>query len=82
MLQQNYVGHRRDTGEALPFPVEWSNPDDAERTWRWDAEHNPFPLTPLSQEFNRGMGGPAMAAESLGADPRPPMAGISANGYR
>ena len=82
MLQQHYIGHRRDTGEEVAFPVVWTNAGDAGRTWRWDAEHNPFPLTPLSQEFSRGMGGPAMAAESLGAAPAAPMAGVSANGYR
>jgi phosphohistidine swiveling domain-containing protein len=82
MLQQNYIGHRRDTGEEVAFPVVWTNAGDAERTWRWDAEHNPFPLTPLSQEFSRGMGSPSMAAESLGAAPAAPMAGVSANGYR
>ncbi len=82
MLQQNYIGHRRDTGEEVAFPVDWQSAADAERTWRWDAEHNPFPLTPLSQEFSRGMGSPTLAAESLGAAPAPPMAGVSANGYR
>ena len=82
MLQQDFIGHRRDTGEEVAFPVVWPHAGDAERTWRWDAEHNPFPLTPLSQEFSRGMSGPAMAAESLGVAPAAPMAGVAANGYR
>src|SRR5438552_3739874 len=64
MLKQNYLGHRRDTGEAVDFPVTWQEANDAERVWRWDAEHSPFPLTPLAQEFTRGFGGPAIALES------------------
>ena len=82
LFQQNFIGHRRDTGEAVAFPVVWPNKGDAERTWRWDAEHNPFPLTPLSQEFSRAMGGAATAAEWLGAASGVRMAGVSANGYR
>jgi len=81
MLQENFIGHRRDTGEEVAFPVVWPNAADAERTWRWDAEHSPFPLTPLSGELSRGMGGAALAAESLGAAAAAPMAGPAANGY-
>ncbi len=81
MLQENFIGHRRDTGEEVAFPVVWPNAADSERTWRWDAEHTPFPLTPLSGELSRGMGGAAMAAESLGAAAAAPMAGPAANGY-
>ena len=82
MVQENFVGQRRDSGEDVVFPVEFSNADDASKNWRWDAEHSPFPLTPLAQEFGRGMGGPAMAAESLGAAPAPPPGRVIANGYR
>ena len=81
-LHQDFIGHRRDTGEEVAFPVLWPNADDAERAWRWDSEHNPFPLTPLSQEFSRGMGSIAIAAESLGAAPGAPRPSVAANGYR
>jgi pyruvate,water dikinase len=83
MLQQTYTAHRRDTGAEVPFPVTWHNAGDADRSWRWDAEHSPFPVTPFSQEFSRGMGGPVVAIEALGgeapgAQSPPPLA----NGYR
>ncbi len=82
MVQKNFIGTLRDTGEEVAFPVEFSNAADAEQPWRWDAEHSPFPLTPLSQEFGRGMGGPAIALASLGATPAPPPGRVVANGYR
>ena len=64
-----FVGRRRDTGEAVEFPVDWPSPEDAERAWRWDAEHFPFPLTPLSHDF-----GPF-------ADGTMPVRPLEANGY-
>ena len=33
---------------ARDFPVEWRDPEDAQRTWFQDSEHFPYPLTPLS----------------------------------
>ncbi len=82
MVQQNFIAHRRDTGEEVEFPVVWSDAAAAERNWRWDAEHSPFPLTPLSQEFSKGGSAFASAAESLGAEPVPQMGSVAANGYR
>src|SRR5437773_4161830 len=82
MLEETYTGHWRDTGEAVPFPVQWPNATDAQRAWHWDAEHSPFPLTPLSQEFNKGMVGPSIAVESPGAAGPPPNPRPDANGYR
>lgn len=83
MLEQTYIARRRDTGAEVPFPVTWRDPADADRTWRWDAEHSPFPLTPLSQEFGRGMGGPAVALAALGGEASPNGSPPpSANGYR
>jgi pyruvate,water dikinase len=49
-----FQAHRRDSDEVVEFTVEWANPDDANLVWRWDAEHNPFPLSPLSANFSRG----------------------------
>src|SRR5688572_30482932 len=83
MLESIYIAHRRDTGVEVPFPVTWHNASDPVSAWRWDAEHSPFPLTPFSQEFSRGMRGPVVALEALGGEALesgspPPMA----NGYR
>ncbi len=82
MVQQNFIGNRRDTGEKVEFPVVWSDAAAAQLTWRWDAEHSPFPLTPLSQEFSKGGGAFASAAQSLGAEPMPQMGSVAAHGYR
>jgi phosphohistidine swiveling domain-containing protein len=82
MLEENYTGHRRDTGEAVAFPVTWPDAEDAQRTWRWDAEHNPFPLTDLSEEFSRRAWGPAIAVQPLGGSAPGPTTGLVAHGYR
>ena len=72
-----YTAHRRDTGEPIDFPVEWSQPDDAQQVWRWDAEHNAFPITPLSAAFaDRSPAGPGARG---GTRPR---SGINVHGYR
>ena len=72
-----FQAHRRNSGEIVEFTVDWPSPDDALQSWRWDADHNPFPATPLSVEFSRGSPeGPA----------RLPRAGvrqsINVHGYR
>jgi pyruvate,water dikinase len=82
MLTQDYTAHQRETGETVAFPVTWPDAEDANRLWRWDAEHTPFPLTPLSQEFRRGPGGPPVAVESLGGVVAPGRPSPEANGYR
>ena len=33
------------------FPISWSDPSDAERSWRRDDMHSPFYLVPLSQDY-------------------------------
>ena len=33
------------------FPIMWSDPSDAERSWRRDEMHSPFCLVPLSQDY-------------------------------
>lgn len=42
----------RQPGEPITppvdFPVEWDDPADALRSWRWERWHTPDPITPLS----------------------------------
>ena len=38
--------------DGTDFPVDWDDPRDADRTWAWEAEHYPRPLTPLSVDFS------------------------------
>jgi pyruvate,water dikinase len=67
---------------APPFPVEWSDPADAEKSWFRDAMHFPEPLTPLTVSlltgtFNEGV---RRACDELSM----PMGGLvygSFNGY-
>ena len=37
--------------DGSDFPVEWEDPGDAQSSWRWNDEHWPNPLTPLSTDF-------------------------------
>ena len=55
---------------ARDFPVEWRDPEDAERTWFWDSEHFPHPLTPLSIDV--GEVWIQATNDSLGFSPNPP----------
>jgi pyruvate,water dikinase len=82
MHSETYTGYLRDSGEPVPFPVVWADAEHAKRTWRWDAEHQPFPLTPLSQEFRPGTGGPSLAISSFGGVVPPGVPGPAAQGYR
>jgi len=39
--------------QSAPEPaVDWADAADADQTWDWDAQHYPYPLTPLSMDFN------------------------------
>jgi rifampicin phosphotransferase len=38
-------------GLSAEFPVEFSDPSDAEFTWEWDDMHMPFAVTPLSGDW-------------------------------
>ncbi len=80
-MQETYTGYRRDNGEPVEFPIDWPTSEDSERTWRWDAEHNAFPLTPLSSSFGSGAAGMARALLALGGEVRPG-ASVQAHGYR
>jgi len=76
-MLDNYVAYRRDTGEAIDFPVEWAQPEDAQQVWRWNGDHNPYPVTQLSAAFaSRSPVGPGAASGSR------PRAGIDVHGYR
>ena len=77
-MQEVYTAHRRDTGEPVEFPVEWPSEDDAKLAWRWDAEHNAFPLTPMSAAVS-GRAGQQMAMRALGGEWRG--RGVTANGF-
>jgi pyruvate,water dikinase len=49
------------TTKAAAFPVVWDDPADAEKTWHYNPEHMPLPLSPLAFElalapFLRGFG--------------------------
>ena len=33
------------------FHIEWECPADVELTWYWNAEHTPYPMTPLSMDL-------------------------------
>src|SRR5713101_3466349 len=33
--------------DGTDFPVSWEQPEDVQATWRWDQEHEPYPLKPL-----------------------------------
>ena len=80
-MQETYTAYRRDTGAPVEFPVDWPNPEDAERNWRWDAEHNAFPLTPLSAGFGAGAAGMERALLALRGEVRPG-GSIQTHGYR
>jgi phosphohistidine swiveling domain-containing protein len=77
-MRELYTAHRRDSGEAIEFPVEWPSENDAKLAWRWDAEHNAFPLTPMSSDVS-GRAGMEMAMRALGGEFRP--RSITANGF-
>ena len=36
---------------ALDFPLDWSDPSDADLTWRHDDMHTPFCMAPLSWDY-------------------------------
>ena len=36
---------------TLEFPVDWEDPSDAERPWRFERWHSPRPITPLAFDF-------------------------------
>ena len=40
-----------NTSAPEDFPIAWSDPSDAERSWRRDEMHSPFYLVPLSQDY-------------------------------
>lgn len=49
------------TTDIAAFPVVWDDPADAEKTWHYNPEHMPLPLSPLAFElalapFLRGFG--------------------------
>ena len=76
-MADTYKAHRRDNDEAVEFSVEWETPEDSLLVWRWDAEHNPFPVTPLSADFSgRSPNGPARIREGR------PRQSINIHGYR
>jgi phosphohistidine swiveling domain-containing protein len=72
-LEEIYTAYRRDTGEAVPFAIEWPTAEQAEQTWSWDPQHNPFPTTPFSASF--GQRGPMAPVGGGGGN-------IVAHGYR
>jgi pyruvate,water dikinase len=82
MLTETYTGHLRDSGKPVDFPVAWTDAEYRNRTWRWDAEHSPFPLTPLSQQFRPGTGGFVLAISALGGVVPPSIPAPAAQGYR
>jgi pyruvate,water dikinase len=47
-MREVYVAHRSNSGEPVDFPVEWPRDEDAEQQWRWDSEHNPYPVSRLA----------------------------------
>ena len=81
MPGEMFTAHRRDTGEAVEFAVDWPEVADSKSTWRWDAEHNAFPPTPLSIDLGNGRLGISRALVALGGEP-PSDRGVSVNGYR
>lgn len=36
---------------ASEFPINWSDPSDADKTWEWDDMHMPTCLTPLAGDY-------------------------------
>ncbi len=81
MQEETFTAHRRDTGEEVEFVVGWPEADDSKLIWRWDAEHNAFPATPLSVDLGGGRLGIARALIAMGGEP-PPDRGVSVHGYR
>jgi pyruvate,water dikinase len=77
-----YVGHRRDTGEPVDFPVEWRNEEQAKQLWRWDAEHGPLPLTPLAGDVLHRAPGMDSATISLGGEARGGGGNMLIHGFR
>jgi pyruvate,water dikinase len=66
------------TTEAREFPVDWRQPEDAEKLWLWDGMHCPRPLTPLSTDFATAVMLSQRPPLSTGREPPPPM---FVNGY-
>lgn len=48
-----YTAYKRSDGSAVPFPVEWVDPDDAKLVWRWASDHYPLATTPLAVDLNK-----------------------------
>lgn len=45
LVQARYAPRSADAAE--PFPLIWRDEALANQSWRWDAEHNPDPLSPI-----------------------------------
>jgi pyruvate,water dikinase len=62
------------------FPVTWDHPEDADRYWITDLQHNAYPQVPLTKRlldaFPRGMG-----QAFVGLPPGPPPRRLTFNGY-
>jgi len=60
------------------FPVDWREPEDADKFWVWDGMHCPKPLTPLSVDFALAV---MRAQKRLAAPANPPPEPQFLNGY-
>ncbi len=81
MPRETFIAHRRDNGGEVEFAVDWPEAADSKLIWRWDAEHNAFPTTPLSADLGHGRLGIARALQAMGGEP-PPDRGVTVHGYR
>ena len=59
--------------------IEWTDPADGELTWHWNAEHFPYPMTPISMDLaQRAFRG---RAKAIGLDERHAIRIQFAGGY-
>ena len=64
---------------ATEFSIDWLDPEDAQRTWVWDGQHNPYPLTPLSIEFTERIF--LRTGDAFGQGPHERVGSIWPHGY-